>query len=248
MLLKRVFVFTLFCVVFSSTAHASVITETLGKTHNFNDSVGLPSSATTDFLPTWDSTYGLQVAEHELLHAIGFSSGYGKFLNALTFNNARTATFFARKDGVVAVVAVFLNDGPFNTGHLDPDGSTKISTPSGSTNLSQSADIMIPILNTTGTAPGLIDRMILDVVFDWSVIGIKITTNPESASQNPFIQKAIENITNLFGGPKENAHPFVWNVRFVVTEPNTMSIFTLGLCLVLLLPIVRTVFRQRSDE
>lgn len=229
---KRVFVLILLYVVFSSTAHASVIIlATLARTYDFNESSGLPVSAKTDFICGWDSTDPLQVAEHELLHAIGFTTAYSKFTANVkkTPNDDGTLDFIALKPDL-RVFAQLLNEGT-KLGHLSPSGTGQINTPSGTQTFDQSKDIMIPTLNTSGTAPGPLDKMILDSVFNWSEIGIDITVN----SQDPSIQNAKVAITNLFGGPKENAHPFVWDVKFVASEPNTMSIFTLGLGLVLLL-------------
>lgn len=208
--------------------------DSIATTSNFDfDPLSLiPKSATTTFHePRWskDQTNdSIGVAEHELLHAIGFTIGYPDFLGHLQAKDQITGSrnFVKNADRTGAVLAIITGSGT----HVDPKAGVV-------NNFDQSKSIMAPEA-MRNVRMGVFEKNVLDAAFDWSGKNINIIPKFIGAfdlTEKNFVLKAIDDATVLFNSDKSGAK-FVWTVQIdKVPEPSSIIAFAVGFGLLALL-------------
>ena len=185
------------------------------------DAKGLPTAATT-----W-MTNPFFAAEHELLHAIGFSAGVKLFNGHLQTDADGSRPF---KDGSGKVIAVLT---PKEEGsHVD--ASKKVGG-------KDQSSIMEP--DPGGKEAGDFERLILEAAYGWTergglVIQIVFTgrfaDEEKAKDERAHIQKIVAKIEALFGR-KEGVKPhvFKWDAQGYpvrkVPEPSDLALLSGGL-------------------
>lgn len=139
---------------------------------------GLPISARTEFPDDFDQTNAdpLNTAEHELFHAIGFSTAYAKFAGKLIptpgagSNGIPAGSRSYSKDGTAGGILMTLVPAAGGA-HSDPDADGMAPWPA--TGYDQGSDIMQPG-QVVGSRLNDHDAAVLNDVFGWGKSGIHI--------------------------------------------------------------------------
>jgi hypothetical protein len=185
----------------------------------------LPISARTLFYDgVWNTSDPQNTAEHELLHAIGFTINYSLF-NAHVFTQAGDRNYRQNTDGTGTILGILTA----STTHLDAGRTTPAPD-----NYNQANDIMRPD-KVDNQRAGQKDKAILNNAFNWTALGgLSITVNvsgtPFAAADMTAINAAVTDIQDLF---VQGANPkaFTWTV-VNVPEPGGMTLVVLGLGLI----------------
>jgi hypothetical protein len=208
---------------------------------------GLPTSARTDFQENWDEQgyVPLTLAEHELLHAIGFAAvAYPRFANMLI------ATPGAGANGIPAGSRSFSSNGMASgiVMTLTPDGNHADPAATGmapwpATGYNEANDIMQPTLGMgVQRSISAQDARVLDLAFGWQGSGIQIALNNIGGSMSSndiaILSTAIRDVNQFFPA-NANSPIFTWSVAEVTPEPAAIGLAACGL-LVLFVALLRS--------
>jgi hypothetical protein len=190
--------------------------------------------ATTQFYTGWDQSDPTEVAEHELLHAIGFTVNYSLF-NAHVFPRLGDPdgdrNYMQNTDGTGTTLGILT--AATNGTHLDPNWTT---APPQSYN--QANDIMQPT-EVDGLRAGQQDKAILNNAFNWTGLG-GISISASFAGGATFapadwtaITNAITDVQALFSTagvtPTKDFNWAVVNMASYAPEPSGGTLAVLGL-------------------
>ena len=201
------------------------------------NAAGLPVFARTEFPDEFDVTNPdpLNTAEHELFHAIGFTTAYARFGAKLI------PTPGAGAGGIPAGSRSYSNNGkaggilmtlvPAADGtHADPGATGAAPWPA--TGYDQANDIMQPN-QVVGNRLNALDAIILDDAFGWGTSGIQINIinvgGTLDATDLKFLTDAIAAV-NAFYPSKKDSPVFTWAVAEVglVPEAGTWVTMVIG--------------------
>jgi hypothetical protein len=203
-------------------AAAPVLADTIASTGSYVEQANgarLPVSARTDFNnPLWEAGDPLNTAEHELFHAIGFTTGYTNF-RAHDFTQGGQRNFRANADGTGTILAVLMA----TSNHTDPNAGVV-------NGRDQANDIMQPD-QVAGQRLAAWDAQILDAAYAWTGRNLNITPTfigTWNASQRQYITDAIAAARTLFGSDGTGSN-FAWTVSLV---PAPSGLLPLGVGLV----------------
>ena len=198
-------------------ARAAVIAST-GSYNEQANGARLPTSARTDFFnPLWESGDPLNTAQHELFHAIGFTTGYTNF-RAHDFTQGGTRNFREKTDGTGIIFAVLMSD----SNHTDPNAGVV-------NGRDQKDDIMQPSL-VNGQRLVAWDAKILDAAYGWTGRNLNITPTylgTWTDAQKKYITDAISAVKTLFGSDGTGS-AFSWTVN-LTPAPGSMALAGMGL-------------------
>lgn len=196
-LLKAIGITLLAASYISAALAQSATAETAGFTVDANK---LPISATTTFFtPSWTAVDQVNTAQHELLHAIGFSRTYANFLAKIDTSNAFRPAPAAR-------ILAKLTAASSGT-HIDPAGGTV-------DGFDQALSVMVPVVTRGNRMRGQ-DKNVLDAGFAWvgKDINIKVVyATPFSAADKRIIEDAVTAAKALLGS-NGTGKVFTWTVR-----------------------------------
>jgi hypothetical protein len=210
---------TLSALLILSAAAAPTLAQTIASTGSYVEQANgahLPVSAATTFNnPIWESGDALNTAQHELFHAIGFTTGYTNFV-AHDFTQAGQRNFRQNTDGTGAILAVLMSD----SNHTDPGAGVV-------NGRDQANDIMQPnrVANQRLAAW---DAQILDAAYSWTGRNLQITptfVGAWNATERQFVTDAIAAVRTLFNSDG-SGYNFAWTVTLV---PTPAGILPLGL-------------------
>jgi hypothetical protein len=167
---------------------------------------GNPTSATTTFhLPIWTTGDTTTSAQHELLHAIGFSIGYTRFAANVDTNDDNSRDFHDNPANLSTLLAKLT---PASLGtHVDPGAGIV-------DGFDQSQSVMQPT-DVAGLRMDGQEKAVLDAAFAWSIKNINIQViflGNFTDDQRLVIQSAVAAATSLFGSDSSGL-TFTWTVQ-----------------------------------
>lgn len=177
----------------------------------------LPILGRTDFFSYDANQDRLNTAQHELMHCIGFTTGYTNFrAHDVTQDGQRR--FRANTDGAGTILAVL----EAGSNHADPDAGVV-------NGRNQNLSIMQPnqVLNQRINAW---EGQIMNAGYAWNTrnLDVRVTfVGTWPAAYQTVINQAVTDMEALFGS-NSNGHRFDWVVR--LPAPGTAAPFA-GLCL-----------------
>lgn len=182
----------------AATASAANTAETYG--YKQDPTTKLPTKATTEFfLPAWTDVDPLNTAQHELFHAVGFTSGYTKFNDHVTVEDGKRK--LKGDDGTLLALL------KLDSNHVDPDAGKVRGR-------DQKESIMRP---DQVKDQRLIqwDADLLNACYGWDKLNIKITPKYEGNAWNEtrkgYVVQAIADVQKLFGSDGTGS-AFEWTV------------------------------------
>lgn len=170
----------------------------------------LPTLGRTDYFNFGDNPDRLNTAEHELMHCIGFTTGYTNF-RAHDVTQEGQRRFRANTDGTGTILAVLMAD----SNHVDPDAGVV-------NGRNQNLSIMQPnqVVNQRINAW---EAAIMNAGFSWNThnLDVRVTfVGTWPAAWQTAINDAVTNMEALFGS-NSNGHRFDWHVR--LPAPGTLA-------------------------
>lgn len=148
------------------------------------------------------------MAQHELIHGIGFLSGYARFQDHLGKKGDKPVVF-EKNDKTGAVLAVMLSADPADETHIDPEAG-KVGE------LDQAKGLMQPKVKV-GARMGAQEKAVLNAIYQWQDRDLFIKPvflNAFAASEKKEIEAAAVEAMKLFGNAgMKKGHVFEWNVK-----------------------------------
>jgi len=207
------------------TGFASAEVIVLASTTDYKDPKGMPVSATTSFYEpafTGPDTNQNLTAQHELLHAIGFTKEYQNFLDHIQPSpQGASQPFTQNPDGSGTLLALLKPPGD----HVDPLGGVR-------NGFDQKLSLMRPDGAPFSGSMGRFEQEILDAAFDWSHKNLAITPVYDgafTAVEKDAVVQAVAEAENLFRSDRSGSK-FTWTVKIVNSpEPSSLIVFAASL-------------------